>query len=989
MFRRRGERSEKASAKWRKIEETVLPTAKLRFCPEQLQNLNFIFQKRLQEKIESASDKSLLLARSVTERLVQRLTCCAGILDPRFASKFLIANHDQLSGNLPSRSLEYIIRLDSLSTPPIYLTDPRPRYSIIETDPDYPAAYARIRLHTTTLKIWGDCANSGGYLRRDKVQARLVELLAQAAASEIPNSPLNVDESIHCGTPGKIVDAHALHQILKIPSEQHVFYGPGGNVPRFPDPRDFRLAIVDEPGGARLKIEFLSPTLSNFSIDVRILIGIGIDSWPSSTNFPARITLGHTDCLLYHQAAQTGMYLVGYGVQSSAWQIRMPAAQDAILNHYGPNSTIKTILDVLFDALEDIDKVRHVKKQVSYKILNRYIFLTMLLKRLEEQSTTPSNDLLDWSPMYLSTHVLKILDKTIEILHHQNLPNYFFKKSNLLVNPGHLCEDDYVIEANNVKLYIIRLFDEALMSTRGNQEFHKIIASQESETILLHKWKDLIENLLPPAGTRGRRFCFAGSKNKQEVAHTEYTVRQMEYIGLLLQNLLDVKQVILTDDSYMSDDSIIKVDTNIEENHLEDVIFLLVTIMDQARDKYLAGQANPTIIKNRSKIKAQFNSCTSKLIDTIRKDKDMVNLTYEDDLALVKVILKWLYKAMDQNKRYLAPILRPYLSTLFTASHSISWHLDFIKQRMNKDELNALGYFAKLVNDTKITPAEGLIDAVNKNWMWAKSMLKMVEKNTLRVVFISDRGKVYRHILSLPSYQRNRATESLLGDVPETKKQHTLPSNRNYFSTILNQRNKSESLETVIVIDHFRVVGFRDDYPENTPQHDILKNSSPLTLLLSETNRKGEHRGYGDILKSLQSMQKLNVSAVCGAAALDSISKFQMFQQVTTNLPQEDRFEIMELIQTMQSIKPKKSTKRWSNTLPQSRKITPKCEKYTPKEESAGIRADGGHRKRIEASGTLIGSCRAARIREDSSVLLFQDSFKIKSLLNKSESFKF
>lgn len=240
------------------------------------------------------------------------------------------------------------------------------------------------------------------------------------------------------------------------------------------------------------------------------------------------------------------MYLIGFGVQSSAWQIRLPAAQDTILNHYGPNSTVRTILDVLFESLEEVGKIRQMKKQSSYKILNRYIFLTMLLRRLEENSTSPTDDLLDWSPMFLSTHVLKILDKTIEILREQNYSNYFFKKSNLLVNPGHLCEDDYIIEANNVKSYIIRLFDEALMSTRGNPDFNKIIMTQESETLLLYKWKDLIDNLLPPMGTRGRRFCFAGSKNRQEVAHTEYTGRQLEYIGLVLQNLLNVKQAILT-----------------------------------------------------------------------------------------------------------------------------------------------------------------------------------------------------------------------------------------------------------------------------------------------------------------------------------------------------------------------------------------------------------------------------------------------------------
>lgn len=113
-----------------------------------------------------------------------------------------------------------------------------------------------------------------------------------------------------------------------------------------------------------------------------------------------------------------------------------------------------------------------------------------------------------------------------------------------------------------------------------------------------------------------------------------------------------------------------------------------------------------------------------------------------------------------------------------------------------------------------------------------------------------------------------------------------------------------------------------------------------------------------------------------------------MFQQAATNLPQEDRFKVMELIQNMQLGKTKKSTKRWSNTLPHLHKIAPENERYTPTEESAGVKMsikNGEHKQ----SGTLIGSCRAARIREDSSVFLFQDSFKIKSLLNKSDSFKF
>lgn len=239
------------------------------------------------------------------------------------------------------------------------------------------------------------------------------------------------------------------------------------------------------------------------------------------------------------------MFLVGYGVQSSAWQIRLTAAEYMLLNHYGTNSNVRTILDVLYEILQDIDSTRDKKQQISYKILNNYILLTVLLEELEFNSNTPTMDLINWSPMYLSIHVLKLIDKLILKLQSEHLSNYFFNKSNLLLNPGHLSDDDYTIEAQNLKIYLLRLFDESLMSTKNNNEFTKMYATQESEMILLYKWKDIIDGLLPPSGTRGRRFCFAGSKNRLEIVHTQYTVRQLEYIGLLLKSMLCVKQHIL------------------------------------------------------------------------------------------------------------------------------------------------------------------------------------------------------------------------------------------------------------------------------------------------------------------------------------------------------------------------------------------------------------------------------------------------------------
>lgn len=238
------------------------------------------------------------------------------------------------------------------------------------------------------------------------------------------------------------------------------------------------------------------------------------------------------------------------------------------------------------------------------------------------------------------------------------------------------------------------------------------------------------------------------------------------------------------------EDQIMKEDFDKDEP-LEDVIFILVTIMDQARDQYLSNSNSPNVVKNRTKIKSHYNTYMSKLVDIIRKDKEINNHDFSDDTVLVKIILKWLYKAMDQNRRYLGPILRPYLNYLFVTSHSISWHIDSIKQRQCDEELNSLGKFCELVYKGQITPAEGLIDAVNKHWNWAKQMMKMVEKNTLRVVFVSDRGKVYRHILSLPSYDRRKNLEgskTLESDKKkrEIRRQKTMP-NRNYFNSILKE----------------------------------------------------------------------------------------------------------------------------------------------------------------------------------------------------------
>lgn len=417
--------------------------------------------------------------------------------------------------------------------------------------------------------------------------------------------------------------------------------------------------------------------------------------------------------------------------------------------------------------------------QLSYKILNRYNMQTALLHELEKDQDPPTAVLINWSPLYLSTIVLRILDKLILQLKDQRQPNYFFPNANLLLNPGHLCEEDFMIEAEKIQTYLLRLFDESLMSTKGNKGFNEMMIAQNTEMLLLNKWKEIVKGLLPPQSSKPKRLCFKRAAARLEAACAQYTRTQHEYIGLVLQNMLEAKQ---------KRQQIEAAAPNIMDNPLEDLIYLLVTIIQQARDQYLAAGLQ----KNRNKFKTKFDGATARLVELARRDKEYANCDLQDDCVLVKTVLRLLYKGLEVGKKVYGPVLTPYLGNLYQASHAISWHLEFARKLGRDDEIEAVGTFALLVNGGAITPAQGLLDAVAKNWNWAKDMLRQVQEGNLRLVFIPERGKIFRHILSLAGQKRELgpdASQTLQSSKIRdgAARRSTLP-NRNYFSTILKQR---------------------------------------------------------------------------------------------------------------------------------------------------------------------------------------------------------
>lgn len=205
-----------------------------------------------------------------------------------------------------------------------------------------------------------------------------------------------------------------------------------------------------------------------------------------------------------------------------------------------------------------------------------------------------------------------------------------------------------------------------------------------------------------------------------------------------------------------------------KENPVEDIIFLLVTIMEQVWKSKNLGKSNSKSTL-RSKNKSNFDAATTKLVESLRKSKDLILLDFRNDLVLVQTVLRWLYRGLDQSKHSLAPVLRPYLQKLFINSHEICWHLNSIKMEEISNEMKALGVFCRLVNRKEISPATGLVDSINKGWNWAKACLSFVEtQGKVSLLFIPQKGKVVRHILAMPDKKDDYGTLRKLQEINGT-----------------------------------------------------------------------------------------------------------------------------------------------------------------------------------------------------------------------------
>lgn len=119
---------------------------------------------------------------------------------------------------------------------------------------------------------------------------------------------------------------------------------------------------------------------------------------------------------------------------------------------------------------------------------------------------------------------------------------------------------------------------------------------------------------------------------------------------------------------------------------------------------------------------------------------------------------------MEEDKKILAPLLRPYLGNLFNGSHELAWHVESWRSRQEaySAEMRSLGLFCKLVTARQILPANGIVESLTKGWAWAENVARMIERisstddnNGLRLVFLTPQ-RILRFVVYRETERKGR-----------------------------------------------------------------------------------------------------------------------------------------------------------------------------------------------------------------------------------------
>ncbi|XP_060838676.1 uncharacterized protein LOC132920361 isoform X3 [Rhopalosiphum padi] len=793
------------SGRLRADKELHLPSTELHFNAGQMQRLNDNFLRGYENSDDLPTSSSSLNVEAIVNRIMQRLLCGIGKLDKRFACKFLVTAEPMSSSIKLSKSFSYYIRLDVLSEPKIYEDDFDYQVRCVVEEDGVPQGFAKIRLVTNEPEKWADLIDNDGYLRRDKLKLRFVELLAKSASckSDFVGRPEDVDESYLCGCPGKIVDAGLLHEILKSPADEQVFFGMGSTgSSKFPDPRDLRIAVVEDAQCVKLRIS--GPKTSG-DIAVVLLPAIEFSGWPKYTDILSRIPLTHPDILIHQQATTTGYYAVPVAPhltvrcydRPATWQMRFPAAECLYQTHYSERSVVSNIYHFLRTKVPLLRKGDN-----GVCVASGYMLKTLLWFRLEACGRVE-----DWDHRRVAEHVLSVLDALVAALKAQHHRSYFYPYANVVLNAPRACrtmvsEDDYQNDVEIVEAYMYGLFEKSMGSDSivTGQAFQNTDADywQNLESVMMHKWYRVLDTMDP----KPRRF--------------EYSRKQVEYIGEVFKGMLATRHCVATGAAesssawhFLTEEKIPRYSTGLvvgDEIGL-DAAYLVSVVAEQALAIYGAGRDKKNNDRKRRPLRLADERKSSagggrrgrclagrqrrrphsaggggpeavrRLLCDVYADATAADIGGDSDL--VRFVLGRLHAAAAvsttdfrppwcrRRRAGLGPPLSLFLRQLYDVSHNTCWHLDEWRRRWDRDELRSLGAFARLLCRDEVRPKDALLDAMQKGMSFLDADSSLNDKKNAPKTTVTSFARLQRQspMTATIASNRYRSNHRVLGNI--------------------------------------------------------------------------------------------------------------------------------------------------------------------------------------------------------------------------------
>ncbi|XP_075978367.1 uncharacterized protein LOC142978031 isoform X2 [Anticarsia gemmatalis] len=690
-----------------------LPASGFRFSINQLRTLNSYVDTLWEEDQKGRISTDL---ESAVENLVQRIVDGAGQRDPRFRCCHLIALHR--GKKMRSRSLEYLVTLDAL---PLLNASEDCRLQ------DGPVGYGRIRLSGREADKWEEFLTPSGYLCRDKVVERWVELIARCAHAR-------------GGGGARVLCARAAARA----TGYNYCYLERGSSPQ--TSTDRRLAIVEGAAWVMVRV-------GAGEAEAKLMLGARVEGCNAAA-YTTRIPLTHPLALLHYSSTQGGYYAVAVGPPSSlvcgdrtsTWQLWHPSLEAELDAHCSELSAVARIAGAL-NAL--VDKMREGVYQGTLRVLSRYAAMCQVRRRLERCGAYTYGAARCVAAVHVAHHLLLLLDKLYSLCERGGIAGYVYPVERGSVVRRGARDADWLFDAACVKSCL--------------QQLHHVAGEDipptpvdTLEIALFSRWENLNREAKASAGTP-----------------PIYSRRQMRYLWRLASELLTCKSMSTHENHSTFRANLIQA-TSLNQESTEDLIHILAIMLDQARDLYLnnfhsrnVGEFDRELSAYRSKkwnkLKDYYDASSACLIDAVRRDPELRREDLKDPTIMMKSILHWLYKGAKDDKKYLGPVLKPYLDGLFATSVENAWFIEDFDGRKCVKEFEGLRDYCVGVHDGSLDVCMGLLDAAKK-FAWAKAMVDFVDRFRhidFRLVFPTGEGMAVSYPIKLPSRREHSSARTL------------------------------------------------------------------------------------------------------------------------------------------------------------------------------------------------------------------------------------